>query len=182
MSASPRDGLISVLVSEYADLRRRLTGRLGSADAANEALQDTYVRLRRTEGLEEVRNPRSYLLSMAINIAINRFRSEARHLSSSDIEKLIELPDETPGPEQIASGRSDLATVERALEGLPERRRAMFRRFWIHNKSYKEIAVEFNVSERTIRNELLLGTRHLHKVTEDIFDAPLQKASTESVF
>lgn len=168
MSASPRDRLISLLISEFAELKRRLTGRLGSAEAASEALQDTYVRLRRTEDLGEVRNPRSYLLSMAINIAINRFRSEARHLSSADVQELIDLPDDNPDPEQVASARSDLEAVERALQGLPERRRAMFCRFWVHSVGYQEIALEFNVSERTVRNEILLGTRHLHKATENI--------------
>lgn len=168
MTAAPRDRLIALLVSEFADLRRRLTGRLGSLDAANEALQDTYVRLRRTEDLGEVRNPRSYLLSMANNIAINRFRSEARHLTSADVQELIDLPEDTPDPEQIAIARSDLAAVECALQGLPERRRAMFRRFWVQSAGYKEIALEFDVSERTVRNEILLGTRHLHKVVGNI--------------
>lgn len=164
-----------LLVSEYRDLKRRLAGRLGSADAANEALQDTYVRLRRIEIQDEVRNPRSYLLGMAINIASNRLRSEARHLSAADVRELVELPDEAPSQERVAEARSDLEAVERALEGLPERRRKMFRRFWVHNIEYKEIAVEFNVSERTVRHELLLATRYLHKATEEIFLADLRE-------
>lgn len=181
MSGSPRDALLTLLVAEYGELKRRLASRLGSADAANEALQDTYVRLRRTEVPGELRNPRSYLLSMAANIGINRFRSEARHLSAADIAELVELPDESPDPEQVAGARSDLEVVERALQGLPERRRAMFRSLWIHNIGYKEIALQFNVSERTVRNEILLATRYLHKVTEDIFVDRLQKSSPQPV-
>jgi RNA polymerase sigma factor (sigma-70 family) len=179
VSASPRDILIGLLVSDYSDLRRRLAGRLGSADAANEALQDTYVRLQRTDIKDEIRNPRSYLLSMAINIASNRIRSEARHLSAGDIQDLVELPDETPNQERVAEARSDLKAVERALQGLPGRRRAMFRRFWVHNVEYKEIALEFNVSERTVRHELLLATRYLQEATEEIFIADLQKRLAE---
>ncbi|NLS25079.1 putative RNA polymerase sigma factor FecI [Sphingomonas sp. S2M10] len=181
MSVSARDALIALLVAEYGELRRRLTSRLGSADAANEALQDTYVRLRRAEELAEVRNPRSYLLRMAMNIGINRFRSEARHLSAADVAELVELPDDSPDPEQIIGARADLKLVEQALEGLPERRRAMFRGFWVENAGYRDIALQFNVSERTVRNEILLATRYLHKVTDEIFVDRLQKSASQPV-
>lgn len=175
MTASPREVLVGLLVSTYPDLKRRLTGRLGSAEAANEALQDTYVRLQRTDIHGELRNPRSYLISMAINIASNRARSEARHLSATDVEELLELPDEAPGPLQVVEARSELAAVERALQQMPARRRQMFRRFWVDNVSYREIALDFNLSERTVRHELLLATRYLHKATEEFCIADLQK-------
>lgn len=55
----------------------------------------------------------------------------------------------------------------------------MFRRFWVHNVEYKEIALEFNVSERTVRHELLLATRYLQEATEEIFIADLQKRLAE---
>lgn len=181
VSDSPRDALIALLVAEYGELKRRLASRLGSADAANEALQDTYVRLRRADGLAEVRNPRSYLLRMAMNIGINRFRSEARHLSAVDVAELMDLPDDSPDPEQILTARADLKLVEEALKGLPERRRAMFRGFWLHNAGYKDIALQFNVSERTVRNEILLATRYLHKVTDEIFVDRLQKSASQPV-
>lgn len=173
--AASRDILIGLLISTYPDLKKRLAGRLGSADAANEALQDTYVRLQRTEIQGELRNPHSYLISMAMNIASNRRRSEARHLSPADIEELFDIADDSPGPLRIAEARSDLAAVERALQALPSRRRAMFRRFWVENADYAGIALDFNVSERTVRHELLLATRYLQAATEEIFVADLQK-------
>ena len=176
---SPRDILVSLLISDYSKLTRRLAGRLGSADLANEALQDTYVRLGRTEIQEEIRNPRSYLIRMAINIASNRTRSEARHLSTADVDALLELPDESPGPLRIVEARSDLAAVQRALENLAPRRREMFRRFWVENATYAEIAQYFGLSERTVRHELLLATRYLHTATADIFTADLQNRLLE---
>lgn len=175
VSATSRDILVGLLVSSYGDLRKRLAGRLGSADAANEALQDTYVRLQRTEIDGELRNPRSYLIRMALNIASNRMRAEARHLSATDLEALLEIADDNPGPVRLAEARSDLAAVERALAGLPPRRRAMFRRFWVDNADYKTIALDFELSERTVRHELLLATRYLHTATEDISVLDLQK-------
>jgi RNA polymerase sigma factor (sigma-70 family) len=179
VSASARDTLVSLLVSAYPDLKRRLTGRLGSADLANEALHDTYLRLHRAEIAGEVHNPRSYLLTMALNIASNSARSEAKHLSAADIEMLIDIPDDAPSPEQEVQARSELAAVEKALQGLPERRRSIFRRFWIENAKYAELALYYNVSERTVRHELLLANRHLSSTTKEISVADLQNRLAE---
>lgn len=166
MSALVRDELIELLLSSYADFERRLTRRLGSNELAGEALQDTYVRLRRTDNLGEIRNPRSYLFRMAINIASNRVRAEARHLSAAQVEMLIDLPDESPDPAQVAQARSDLAAVARALDQLPPRRRAIFRRAWVDGISHAEIGAEFGIAIRTVRHELRLATEYLHRATQ----------------
>lgn len=172
---SSRDGLVALLVATYPELKRRLAGRLGSIELASDALQDTYMRLHRADDLGEVRNPKSYLFRMAINIASNNARSEARHLSTADVETLIGVRDQAPGPMQIAEGRSELAAVQRAIEALPIRRRAIFRRIWVDRIAFDEIALEFNVSVRTIRYELLLATRHLHSATQNFCIEGLQK-------
>ncbi|MBV2150058.1 sigma-70 family RNA polymerase sigma factor [Sphingobium sp. AS12] len=157
---------MSLLVSAYPDLKRRLAGRLGSADRAQEALHDTYIRLRRTEIVDEIRNPTSYLLSMALNIASNSARAEMKHLSAAEVNRLVDFPDDAPDPIQYAEARSELAAVDRALQKLPPRRRAIITRLWIENATYKELALEYSLSERTIRHEVLLATRHLHEATE----------------
>lgn len=171
---------MSLLVSAYPELKRRLTGRLGSTDRAQEALHDTYMRLHRAEITEEVRNPTSYLMTMALNIASNSARAELKHLSAADIDRMIDIPDETPDPDRVAQGRSELAAVERALQELPFRRQAIFRRFWVESATYKELALEYELSERSIRNELLLAARHLHQATE-VFSVPALQEQLASV-
>ena len=179
MTSSARDTLVALLISSYADLRQRLAGRLGSSEAAEEALQDTYVRLQRTDVQGELRNPRAYLITMAVNIASNRVRAEARHLSAADVEDLLALADDSPDQGRVAEARSELAAVDRALQALPPRRRAMFRGLWVENLDYKKIAADFNVSERTVRNEILLATRYLHGATQEIFVEDLQKCLSQ---
>lgn len=175
MTPSPREVLMSLLVSAYPDLKRRLTGRLGSTDRAQEALHDTYMRLHRAEITDEVRNPTSYLMTMALNIARNSMRAETKHLSAADIDRIIDISDETPDQERTAQGRSELAAVERALQELPPRRQAIFRRFWVECATYKELALEYSLSERSIRHELLLASRHVHNATEEFSAAALQE-------
>lgn len=175
MSTSARDTLVALLVSAYPDLRRRLAGRLGSAELASDALHDTYVRLHRAEIAGEVQNPRSYLMAMALNIASNSARKDARYLAALEIEALIDIPDEAPDPERAVEARSQLAAVNATLQGLPERRRTIFRRFWADGASYQELATENNLSERTIRHELLLANRHVHRATKDSSTMELRK-------
>ncbi|MBO9579666.1 MAG: sigma-70 family RNA polymerase sigma factor [Sphingobium sp.] len=165
---------MTLLASAYPDLRRRLTGRLGSAELAHEALHDTYLRLQRANIPDEVHNPQAYLMKMALRMASNSARSESKHLSAAEIETLIDIPDEAPDPAREVEARSELAAVEEALLGLPERRRAIFRRFWLENATYGELALEYSVSERTIRNELMLANRHLHEATEEFYVVELQ--------
>lgn len=175
MTSSPREALLSLFISAYPELKRRLTGRLGSTEKAQEALHDTYLRLHRAEISDEVRNPISYLLTIALNTARNTQRAEMKHLSAMDIDRMIDIPDENPDQDRTAQGRSELAAVERALQELPPRRQAIFRRFWVESATYRELALEYGLSERSIRNEVLLASRHLQKVTEDFSVAALQE-------
>ncbi|MFX8219026.1 sigma factor-like helix-turn-helix DNA-binding protein, partial [Acinetobacter baumannii] len=78
-----------------------------------------------------------------------------KHLSAADIDRLIDIQDESPDQDRTAQGRSELAAVERALQELPPRRQAIFRRFWVESTTYKELALEYGLSERSIRHELL---------------------------
>lgn len=171
--------LVRLLISAYPDFKRRLSARLGSVDLANEALQDTYIRLRRADHLGEIRNPYSYILVTALNIAKNNRRAEARHVSSADVDVLLEIPDEAPDQLRTAEARSELAAVEHALQKMAPRRRAIFRRFWIDSISYKDLAVEFGLSERTVRHEILLANRYVHDATSEIYLTELQNRHSQ---
>lgn len=175
MSGSSRETLLSLLASTYPELKRRLTRRLGSPDRAQDALHDTFVRLQRAEIATEIRNPKAYILTTATHIASNSARKDTNHLSTSDLDRLLETPDEAPNPARAAEARSELAVVEQALQDLPPRRRAIFRRYWIEEASYKELALEFSLSERSIRNEVLLASRHVHQATEEFSVEALQE-------
>jgi RNA polymerase sigma-70 factor (ECF subfamily) len=166
VSDAARDSLIQQLLKSYPDLKRYLTKRLGSADLATETLQDTYIRLSRTEFAEEIRNPIAYLYRMSANIGSSRVRDEARHLSAADVETLLQIPDDTPDPFRVAEGRSRVAAMERALRQMPERRRRIFQRAWVDGAPHAVIASEFQLAIRTIRHELQLATEHIHNATK----------------
>jgi RNA polymerase sigma-70 factor (ECF subfamily) len=157
---SSRTILRSLLVADYSDLSRRLTRRLGSSDLAYEALQETYLRLDRTAKLGPVRSPKSYLWRIAVNIAADRRRSEARRLTAGEVDSLLEIADESPDPGQAAEARSEIEALKRAIAELPPRRRAIFLAVRVDEVSTRELAERFGVTKRTIEIELKQAVEH----------------------
>ncbi len=167
MSPSARDRLLELLLSTYPDLKRQMTRRLGSSDLAVEALHDAFLRLHRSEALGEVQNLKSYLYRMVLNTGKNLVRAEARRTATFRATMTVDIPDDTINPQRIAEARSELAAVERALQELPPRRLAIFRRAWLEGVPYDAIAEEFGIAERTVRYELQQIARHLHAAVKE---------------
>src|SRR5450756_1265915 len=113
-----------LLLLRYGDFKSRLARHLGSSELADEALQDTWLRLERGEGIVSVRSHDAYLFRIAVNLARDRQRAEDRRLTASEVETLLTVADEMPDSEQIVTARSDLRALEAALAELPARQRA----------------------------------------------------------
>lgn len=174
--------LKSLLVERYDYFVQRLSRHLGSKDLAEEALQDTFLRLANGGDIADVRHPRSFLYRMAFNEAGMRSRKERRQLGLLEADALLAMIDPEPGPEQVATGRSDLLAVRRILDELPERRRAIFEAAYFQNVPHREIADRHKVSMRMIQYELrrviLLIDERLNKSNVLDFVSPDQEAST----
>lgn len=150
-----------LFVDRYDDLKARLTRRLGSADLAGDAMQDTWLRLARTESIGVVQSPRSYLFRIVLNVAEDRRRMERRrHVSAVEIESLLELPDHAPTPEQTMLARSDLQAFKGIVDELPERRRTIFLAARVGNIPRQEIADRLGISRQLVAKELRLALEH----------------------
>jgi RNA polymerase sigma factor (sigma-70 family) len=142
------------LVQRYEDLKQRLTRQLGSSERASDALQDTWLRLESREKIEGVRNLDSFLMRMAVNVAIDHHRSNSRLLEAEEIETLLALADPAPGPEQKAVARAEVDLLVQALEELPPRRRKIFMMVRWEGMPQRDVATRMRLSMRTIEKEL----------------------------
>lgn len=165
------------LLGRYDEFVRRLTRRVGSTDVAREVIHETYLRLQRVGEVEPIRNPDGYIFRTAINIAKNREIGERRHVSASDIEMMMEIPDEGPDPARIAEARSEAALVRRALAQLPQRRREIFEASWVDEVPHAELATRYGVHLRTIQRELEEATRFVRRWCKEN-GAPPRRIST----
>jgi RNA polymerase sigma factor (sigma-70 family) len=146
-----------LFLERYDDLKARLTQRLGSADLAGDALQDTWLRLERTETVGAIRSPASYLFRIILNVARDNRRAEKRHLTTMEIESLLHVADDTPQPAQVAAARSDLRAFEAVLAELPPLRRAILLAARLDNLPLQQIADRLGISLRLVSKELRLA-------------------------
>jgi len=154
MSATNLIGLQEFLTLRYDDLKRRLVHRLGSAELAGDALQDTWLRLQGKHAVGAVASPGAYLFRMAFNVAIDRQRAESRRLSAAEVDSILEVADPAPGPPDAAQTRSDLDALIRTMEELPERRRNILLAARIEGLTQPEVARRFGISLRLVELEL----------------------------
>lgn len=157
---SGRQTLRRVLLARYDALRTKLTQRLGSADLAGDALQDTWLRLERGAHVGPVRDPFAYLIRVASNLASNRRTLDQRRARLLDIHGEDSAVDDEPDPERVAAARSEWAAVRRAIAELPERRQAIFLAAWVEEEPYEDIAARHGVSVRTVQVELKRAIEH----------------------
>lgn len=156
-----------VLVERYEELRSRLARRLGSEEDARETINEMYLRLSRADAAASVRSPTAYLMRMAINMVTDRQRSEQRR-GRTDIDTVLSLVDDMPGPDRVLEGRAELAALERAMDELTPRQRAILIATKLDRVSRTEIARRLKISRRLVHAELKraleICLRHVEKI------------------
>lgn len=156
MSETTRSMLMRSMLARYTTLRSRLARRLGP-ELADDALQETWLRLETRGDLAPVQNPDAYLFRAALNAAGNLRKSEQRLLSFVEIEELLNVADDMPSPATIAEDRASIGIVEQALCELSDRQRAIFEEAFLGDASHHDLARRFGVTVRTIQKELKHG-------------------------
>jgi RNA polymerase sigma-70 factor (ECF subfamily) len=143
-----------LLLQRYGDFKSRLARHLGSSELAGEALQDTWLRLERGEGIAAVHSHDAYLFRIAVNLARDRQRTEDRRLTTNEVETLLAVADEAPDSEAIAAARSDLRMLETVMAELPKRQRAILLAARLDGLPREEIARRYRISRRLVQREL----------------------------
>jgi RNA polymerase sigma-70 factor (ECF subfamily) len=155
--------LRQLLVARYDEFQRRLTRRLGSADVARETLHELYLRLDRPDSAGTLQNPRSYLLTSALNLARDHWRAEQRRGERIDIDALYAVVDENPGPERIVDSRRAVELLNRAFLTLTPRQRKILLAVRLEGLTQPEIASRLHISERYVRTELQRALEQCHR-------------------
>ncbi len=173
MTDNAQPVLVNYLARHYEKLKQRLTHLLGNDDLAGDALQDTWLRLHSQENEGPViKSPGAYLVRVAVNIAVDRQRRQARSLSIDDISALLELSDPAPGPVRITESRAELSALQAMMEGLPPRRRQILILVRWEGLLQKDVAERMGLSLRTVEKEL--------KRAHDYLDACLDNENNPS--
>lgn len=142
-------------IGQREALLRFFTRHTRNPDIAQDLLQETWLRVAQGSGAV-VDNPRSYLFQIASNLTVDYFRSEKRRrLRTEEIDALLSIPDEVPGPEAVAIGRSELTLITGALGDMPGRRRSILLMSRVEGLTHRAIAGHFGISTRTVEFEIV---------------------------
>lgn len=140
-------------------LRSWLRQRLNcSADAADLA-QDTFIRLLLARTADSLREPRHYLATIARGLVIDLYRR--RSLEQAYLEALALRPElYAPSAEDRVLILDSLLAIDRLLDGLGPRTRAIFLAVQLDGLSYEKAAERVGVSVSTVRKHLARALLH----------------------
>lgn len=160
MKDAGRSPMVKLFLTSYEDFKVRLRRRLGSEELANDVLHETYLRVDRMGDTPEIVQPNAYLYRMALNIAADRRQSDARLLTGSEIEELLQIADEALDPARVVGGQKELQTLLKALYELPARRRRIFIAARLEEAPHLEISQRFGISTRMVEKEIKAALGH----------------------
>lgn len=155
--------LFERLFSESREaLRRYIRRRVQSDDAADEIVQEAFLRTFELGGT--VKTPRAFLFSTARNLATDRYRHDRRAAADSgDSLDVAEVAGPGVSPEDglIADEASRL--LKQAIERLPPQCHAALTLKVFHGYSYTEIAAILRLSEKTVEKHIARGLERTHE-------------------
>lgn len=151
--------LASLYHAHHGWLKKWLTGRLQSSFDADDVAQDTFMRLMGGEALTTIRDPKSFLCTVAKRVMIDLFRRNA--LERAWLELIAQLPEAlAPSAELQQIQLETLQQIDAMLDGLSQKAREAFLLSQLEGLTYAEIAVRLTVSVSSVKKYVAKATEH----------------------
>lgn len=129
---------------------------LGDRAAAEDALQDTFVKIwQRADRFSTGRaSAMAWLCAIARNQAIDVVRSRRAGFGTLELDAANELVDPAAGPERLTLAADEGRRIEACLAELDGERAAAVRGAYVEGLSYQELADRYGVPLNTMRTWL----------------------------
>lgn len=172
---SSRKRLVQELFDRHAQaLRLFLRGRLVAPDEIEDLLQEVFTRLMGAPRLEEkmadsTGSSRSYLLTMANGLMVDRWRKEQVRNAHADVVRGDDQghTDEL-SPERIVAAQLELEAIKAVILDMPLNWRVALLLQRMRNMSYEDIALHMGVQVKQVDNYLVRALRRLRKARRKI--------------
>ena len=168
MQEDARSSLIALYLERRADLVRFFTVRLRSAAAAEDLVQDIYVRLSGIEPGSDIQNPVAYLYRLGSNLMLDRMRGERRtaHRDGAwlDVQTTrvgVQEVSAEPDAEATVAARQRLAMLTAALTELSPQTQRVFRMHKFEGLSHPQVAAELGLSRSAVEKHMMAALKHL---------------------
>lgn len=159
-----RTFLVKLFGRHEGRVRRFLLWKGHRNEDVDDLVQETFLRAHKVETWDEIDNPRAFLMRIARNAHNDGLRRKARDVTedSACIDGL-EFGSGQPGPEQVLSGRQELAELEAAINDLTPRTKQAIILVKILNVSYAKASKIMGISVNTLENHIVKGLASCRK-------------------
>ncbi|MCJ2060778.1 RNA polymerase sigma factor [Methylobacterium sp. J-048] len=163
-SREARASHLARLYRSHCKALLRFLGRKVGQNDASDLAHEAFLRIAHAgHSQTRLHNERAFLFQIAANLVLDHKRAQLRRsriLTAIEIDELLMVADETPGPEQFAQSRGEVQALDAALRELPFRRAEAFRLSRIEGLSHASIAARLGVSLRTVEAEVRMALDH----------------------
>ena len=128
-------------------------------DDADDLYQQTFLVAYEKDDIDETRNPKAYLITIAANIWNNHIRKKLWRKRSADViyledDDLMQLRDSSRSVEEEAIYSEEERIVRNAVRTLPEKHRIVILMYYMEEIPIRDIAAALGIPEGTVKSRL----------------------------
>jgi len=166
--------LDQLLEDRWAPLVTYVAARVGDIELAKDIAQDAFVRLwEHRREIDPRRSVAAYLYQMARSRAIDELRKRVVRARWLEREQLgAPSPGEEGNPLRQLADREVLGILERAIAGLPARRREAITLVHVQGLSYKQAAEVMGSAPQTVANQVAAALAELRRDLRELLHEP----------
>jgi RNA polymerase sigma factor (sigma-70 family) len=178
--------IVAAVAAQGPRLRAFVRRQVADLSEVEDIVQDTFVELvsayRLMEPIEPIEHVAAWLMRVARNRIIDRFRKQSRKTSMSEVSSIHDadsssdptsildewLAPDAAGPEANYVREVLADELAAALDELPAKQRAVFIAHELEGRSFKDLAAEMGVGVNTLLGRKHAAVRHLRRRLQDI--------------
>jgi RNA polymerase sigma-70 factor (ECF subfamily) len=160
--------LLAAYLERRDELVRFFTRRLKSSAAAEDLVQDIYLRIATLEPGIDVRNAAGYLYRLGSNLMLDNIRGERRRVARDhnwrDSHRTflgVEEVSEDPSADHALAARQRLEAVVAVVRDLPEQTQRVFRMHKFEGLSHPQVAAQLGISRSAVEKHMMAALKHL---------------------
>ena len=147
------------------DLIYRLALRITlNNEDAEDIVQDSLIRIWNELKTKDIDNIKAFAITVCRNHALDLVEKKERRNVSFDSES-HDSADYNQSPDRLLEQKEQMASLNRLIDGLPEKQRTAIQLRDIEGRTYKEIAVVMGISEADVKVNIF---RARQKIKENL--------------
>lgn len=163
---------LSKMLEAFLRTRPRLVStaqRRVDRDTAEDAAQETWLRIAATRTAGNIDNPAGYIARTMSNTVTDHVRRETRRRDiDTQVQNILAGDADEVSPERQMMGRQMLDAVKVALDAMPERTRRIFLMNRIEGISHRRLAEMEDISEEAVYYHIRRALERLATLRRDI--------------